>query len=1721
MTDDDNGDEFVLVELKVSECHAPVSALDSGLQADIASRIVSLQSLDVHLDDPGAMRSDGTRGAVVNMSMHSAACPAAYTGRFADTEEDASPDRLAQLDSVHPLVYTTADPRTHLQSPSMLILRNPSCRATVDPSLVHKAVTCVLYEYPTQYISFLKEFVDALFGSKMRAFLESARIKTQALLTHTRAVKLKNALTWKMYRLLTRRPDGHDHLRDHNIRLVPAQALGSPCPAASMDECLQDHVDTYDMLLACCNGFATTDAQAHILLEYANMMGRHYCEDARLISSSNGRPSVDYDRVICRVPLNFSIGQGSMPSYIPFMGRTRAAAAVRGASCDPSIPPALSSTLDCEADEERVLLPLMDVPMGRWMGAVDTAFEVADHKRMGTSPSEAHVTGNVTADTTAVDGTRGFRWGFGHASTAMPRIQYANNVSVFSNYFTPYQIADRSRLADGARYRVSLGACTEWGAALFNRRSRWMFQTGAETDTENLVGVPRDAFQYIGEHDLQPIDKSIVRTNPKRSGCTQQQSIDTLEHRLFRHNSGVGARYAPGKTLDYRFDAREELGRCVVRKGHDFFVTQSLLLQDDLDADKDRVVSSRRRVGLYHAGTFGQHEDGFVSTEVTLPSKGLRPAGLLRLTGSGPGSIGTSDDAALEMRLCNLFMARSIGMHMCHYAWSDVCAQKQNQQRRGIRRPEEYKRLWRLETEANGGFAWKLARLLRLYAQPLGETDDRSLLYEAVRRMVHLEESADDPVTSSLRDEFPDLLPVFMPRCHVPRAPQPASGASASDRDLDTLLDRLRQTMDDVCHVLDVRAQGDETFTGCAPSRDGAAWCALYVHLRDTGERGLTQRPELGWQAEFEALRPLGLPADLLDANGLPTNPAHTRPVFDPPGAEHAAWLARRRDAAPRDRAFLLTPTETRHVDRMQALEDARQVAPPLDDETRSLDEVADADESQPVWVVIPRNWLYAPVKGSTIPGRTAAVLRAYVHTHMLPSLRCALSDDKAPLLQKIVTQPDASLDRARTVGLDGRSWSAWMHFNSSTTALTLNILRQAGLCAASRREYALARHFLFHRSVSTVDYSQLPSQRDGARRRISPEQLARHVSSTAPSYATDLRQPDVFARYFGPLATHPMEDVALQCVSITDYSMQLRAVWADVRKQHPEMWRRVSKNSNHWQSLGDLVNEVPLAVRLLAELDKTVGVTGDTASRRRAALESSEVLIMINSLTGGQLFEFAGLSRAVPEARMTDELSSTDHGEVRCRGVQDAAVPHTRVNEFHIPDDDGRMFATHTTLSRKDLERKTYPLENMQIISTSSVPSIRANSSAASSKTSAAFLNPHHEHGSLAFSMFDAAALAWHKRCYYNPSDALRCLPRPESGYQQDDMHYSIRYLVESFVHSREQWTDDESLPWELAVRTQPKRSFPSAHLGGLCRRSAQEEGADDPERRAQTQRLRRLSMLWMDLETVSGTRTWVSVPLYEQHALMRCVDLFRIDMCMPRNPWLPGDGALGTVYRHSYHSCHAGEPFGDDWRRLLRYPCPSRRRRPFSLSGGHPVPADFLAPRIHPPAEGSEAEHAERVLSRFGVVDRILLSSGLRDDEGRVQTLCSHGRVSSFLSYARRHTLLGLAGSDGTASDQQMVRNLSQYWTSTETDPELPRVMGYHREETGRLVFVAATMRCLLEKAMALNLAERIPILEEWKRMGDTARTRLTERPTNMRTSETTTVRKKRLLEARSHHT
>ena len=88
---------------------------------------------------------------------------------------------------------------------------------------------------------------------------------------------------------------------------------------------------------------------------------------------------------------------------------------------------------------------------------------------------------------------------------------------------------------------------------------------------------------------------------------------------------------------------------------------------------------------------------------------------------------------------------------------------------------------------------------------------------------------------------------------------------------------------------------------------------------------------------------------------------------------------------------------------------------------------------------------------------------------------------------------------------------------------------------------------------------------------------------------------------------------------------------------------------------------------------------------------------------------------------------------------------------------------------------------------------------------------------------MLDAAALCWYKREYHNPADALRCVPRSESGKQQDSMHYSLRYLVESFIHSREEWASPTA--WESAIRSDPKGAFPSSQIGCMCDQTFKEE--------------------------------------------------------------------------------------------------------------------------------------------------------------------------------------------------------------------------------------------------------------------------------------------------------
>jgi len=1779
-------------------------------EADRA-RIISSHAIDAHIYD------DHFKG-IVNVAKNSAACPASYTGRFRDslrvqmdaldTSAVTVSKHMADVNAVNGIYADrrdggpVADPRYARQS-HMLVVRDYTCRMPVDPRLMERAVTAAVQEYPQKYVSFVSEFVDATMGRTMATFLGKMADRFDQHMEPSVASFL-NVMSWKMYALLTKAPGGDEAGRDSTINLVPERAtLGgdaergmmqsmSPCPGFSLLECLQDKVATYTELKDMCRGFACSSLEARVMLEACNLWGREWCENAMLLDESG---EVDYGKLRLMVPMSLALTKENNIPVIADFEQTREAARVP--SCNPAIHADLAADMRCE---DVVHVPSYSVPFGRWMGTLTVGAEeivdalAADDGAPPLAPTH-HAGSNL--DVASVDAAGGFRYGFGHSALAFVKL---NDVDRYSNYFTPYRFQNGERVAAADKYELEVAVCDIWGQPLFNDPARWGIQaslvdplpatveeparqgqwdsmlrpdatqeassvaladshvpaTGAtggvsyrsSLTRELTMGTSKDAFDTIAPNLFEVVTPN-ARDKGERplAGCVFNPFDDVNEpygHRLFRHNMRGMLYIKASDGLD-NYEVARELMSCITADASGkLFATPSFI-------NAGTAPGTTSAVRLYHTGEYGVDgvdPHGYKTTEVTTVATPLKEY----LIG---GSLGSDNDAALEMRMAKLFVARGIGMHLAHYLFTDVCAYPNNAREGAHPMPSRdgFLAAWRSEQKGQSGFAFKLGRLLNLYASSRdGSTS--SFMQDVVDTRMHL---ATEPSVALVRDEFAakysDLLPLCMPRCFLSELPASLQSVLGDDaRDVASIKRELRLRMRKAAVALSLTQADPTAPVHATPDPDrGYAWASLYAHLMDTDLNAVLNLDvsrttyqsdyDPSWPLEYRSLRrdmAKGLNKVLISAmtstEQVPNFTAHSAQVLPKDADAFDAWakLAGTTTSYTTYRVFRSGDDEAVH---MQSVVDAgREPAAGATVAVGSLDRIGDA-----TYVDIPNAYYYDD-DATTLTSDARSTVRTYMRRVMPRALRSAASEAvqrrlDVPILSGVAIDgqvvalpptgavigighggvragPDGSYEptwldgSVREVVHDGRGGegdgayaSAWTHFRRLLPGVTLDVIRQLGLHPTTRDSFEIDDRYLFDKRLYTPDV-RAPTVTT-PRGRLPLGRLLDHIMRLEEIHGRALHEKKVYDEIFQG-SEDKVEDIALQACNVTDYALQMRIVFNRVRASRKDggYGYLFAHETEAKQILSCLVNDSPLLLRLLVELDCTLGVqSGASASRRRENIERHEIFQILNRLTGGDLFYHAGFTErdrdTAPTYRGVHALAPLPP---RYRAVTDAT-------SFYLEDENGTLFAHRTPISDADLTRR-YQNRDMYFMKT------RVGPIGETSKFSADFLNPHAEDGQLAFSMLDAAALLWYRRKYHSPADAMRCVPRHQSGRQQDGQHHTVRYLLESFIHSRETYSQDATLAgqsWEHVVRREPTRVFPSTALGAMCEQSWKEEFpgfAADHALRHHLDKVRRLSLMWgtlpqLRVDARTTATAWVPVPLYEHHVILRMLGAFNAEHRMPRSPWVGDDGRLRQVFRSSSHSAYRKDPNDpaseSKWRSALRYAPPSRLWRPFALYGGELVTADFCKHRVEDISVGAYTSgigslHRELLTSRYGVTRPLGLADSAHlglveslshmlgsEEDGVAAT--GHMRLSNFMAYGRNHVLLGLAsaaeGQPGKLSAAKCVGNLFRTYVdtyacggNTDTQDNVPFVMGYYRAHTG-VVYVAGTMGCINSKLLVMT--------------------------------------------------
>ena len=402
-------------------------------------------------------------------------------------------------------------------------------------------------------------------------------------------------------------------------------------------------------------------------------------------------------------------------------------------------------------------------------------------------------------------------------------------------------------------------------------------------------------------------------------------------------------------------------------------------------------------------------------------------------------------------------------------------------------------------------------------------------------------------------------------------------------------------------------------------------------------------------------------------------------------------------------------------------------------------------------------------------------------------------------------------------------------------------------------------------------------------------------------------------------------------------------------------------------------------------------------------------------------------------------------------------------------------------------------------------------------------------------FAMLDAAGLLWHAREYTNPSDCNR--PKVTEAGQCDGMHYWCRTLVETFVSSREIYREREaSSMWEIDVKKYPASALPSSLIGSMCDdtwRSYFPLLPFDHELREDLRRARALSVLWGTLPTYSSgqdssgtTGAWMPLAPAHQMRLYGTVGLFDGKHRVPKNPWLPSNGAgISLVFNQSYHSVYhcdsyRAEHFQDWLLSANRYQVPVIQQEgcsyPFSQYGGTPVEADFIPHIVERSTDPSNSgRHRQLIYNRFGFTNPLRIGNQYHDT-GLLQDMFQYKyrpfadisskqrqmpeattvHISNFMSYARTHAIIALASCNHGTEDEsvpRIVRNLYRLYVDTyecmgsnTDDDSIPCIMGFSpapinkREDRG-VVLYAGSLACLNSKlatfcSSSMNRGERV---------------------------------------------
>ena len=1646
-----------------------------------------------------------------------------------------------------------ADPRVYGGDTSTVVLRDYTCNLKVSPAIVEQAVAAAISSYPQAYMHFMKSFVDATMGASMKAFLEDTMISGIETAERPAVSKALNVHSWKLLCLLGRPfgPDGsHADVTAVGTDLeVSDDAFSKMCPFFEIFSALQDHLQTYYRLSELCAGFATSPESAVLMIHVCNLWGVQWCEDAMLVDPETNTP--DYSRVEMQVPMNLNVGKDNRMHSIPDWEETSVMHSI------PSCNPTISSTLQQESDCDQVVhVPAFGIPVGEWMGTLPIGLDVMSSSSKGAAKSSGlDMTSGITAE--ALTAAGGYRWGFGHSAFTFPRL----SSGAYSNYFTPYRITeDGHREVNLEDFPIRIAVCRNWGADLFNdpdgfglakiqsqkERARTA-ESGAGDEDEHLLrsgsggeakyaGLTSPSFVSIKD----VIGMSFTMTSPgvfmvvpigggevggerrPASACASRplhnDNLPPYGPCSLRHNeSSFQLSVSPAP-----FSASTDLDRCLTlsedRKAIHVSTTMIYEGRAPLSTGASMTVELEPKVGdQATAQKLATRWQGRSTSSVSV----LQDVPDARDVDVGRG-LGSSDDKVLAMRLAKTLLSRGVGMHLSHFLFTDLCAYDHHSHK--LPKVANY-----LTSDA---FVEKFASLLALYTKPLdARRKDRCLLEEAVLGRIHVKNTGvgDPELRKRVQTEETAMLPMFVPRCAPFRM-----HTSVAD------VDSYHRVASDAAALFAITEGANEsTLHANCGGEFGMEWLSLYAHCGRSGAQGkeygkLDTRNGETWPSEYRKLHHV-LPSDsfvsVLSKGVAPSYKVHVADVFPIEASRREEWIRTASDPAHCFTYRVFRDAETSTKIHVQSVAD-HGVAP--DRPTSTLMDVKVPSDGSSAYVHISKTYAFDDAAGAlTEDGK--AVVRTYASQTMPRMLSASgASREAAHFARQYLEQGDANTVGGtlgighQSMTLDGKhAWvssssdekpttgpvrymddllgdmetrdrgartSAWARYGATASWMTLSTIRHVGLHPDTAYRFGMHQDFLFSSALRTPDVTdELGDESEATERtRVNGASLRRMIHRPDESHVGDFADKGVFDKFFKAeegLGSR-LEDVALQCFNAHDYALQMNDVVVQCRNRYAFMFDAPQPNGTLFD---EIVNDHPFALRLLVEMDATLGVAPMSApEERRARLAAHPLMCTVDALFGGKLFVASGLSADGP---VTEKR--TFRGT---KTAQDAAYRSTK--GFYMSDPEHSLFASRVKLTGADASRK-YTMNSPDI---SHLNTDKSKDGTVRQSGPDAFMNnPNVTNGCLFFSMLDAAAMLYHMRKYHNSADAIRCVPRSESGRQQDRQHYSLRYLYEAFLASREH--NDGTSTWEVGVRF--RSAFPVWMLGGMSSGFWKTEHGYESDNQALQEdlcRVRRLGTMWatigdMPLDAKENHALWVPLPLSEQHKLMKLLGLFDAEHGMPCNPWNDPKGPLRTVFRSSKHNAYRvtrkdARSFSN-WQSALPYGAPSRQWRPFSLYGGDLVLADFEKHRVEKMSSTlagtpKEATYKDLVRSRYGTTSDMGLAKRRDGDLDALRDMSyfsdlepdgAHRMVSYFMNYARNLTTLGLACSATNGKNEFEEGKFYHAWYGMYLKADctvnaehlghddVPIVMGYYVSPgTSRVVYVASTLMCMQNKLTTL---------------------------------------------------